>query len=583
MLAAQPAAYEFEREPRAAGPGKPELAQRPAPQVYYLDGRALTAVLSKLTGWQIRHVMRYRYVPVGQTGCIVTDQRSYAAAISHNRTIAGWTRPRDLLQALHDLRSQSLVDEASRRLARDMPKFSAARLLSVPQAVVGALAGGLLVLAGVLAPVATLIAVSIACSLLFLSVAAVRAASLLHVPLEEEAHDRIGLSDEALPDYTVVVPLFKEIEVVDQLVAALRAMNYPAGKLDIKLVLEQEDITMRRWVAQLQLPAHFEVLVVPSCSPQTKPKALNYALAFARGDLLAIYDAEDVPEPNQLRDAAEVFANAPASLACLQARLAYYNANENWLTRQFAIEYAALFDLLLPMLAHAGLPFPLGGTSNHFRISVLRKIGAWDPHNVTEDADLGLRLARLGWRVGVLRSTTYEEANCKLDNWLSQRARWLKGWMQTWLVHMRSPWLFWRELGPRGFLASQIMMLGMIVTALLHPVFLGFVIWVAVTGLPGGQAPTVGSALLIGFGLVVLVAGYGFAIAAGAKGLVNRGLADLSLSLASMPVYWLLISAGGWLALWQLVSQPHYWNKTAHGLSRFISKPVDGPGTPGRL
>jgi glycosyltransferase XagB len=181
------------------------------------------------------------------------------------------------------------------------------------------------------------------------------------------------------------------------------------------------------------------VIVVPCGLPQTKPRALNYALCFARGSLLTIYDAEDIPDPRQLRRAAAAFAVLPQDTACLQAELVFDNANENWLTRQFTIEYAMLFGMILPALAAHRLPLPLGGTSNHFRIDALRRAGAWDAYNVTEDADLGIRLARLGFDTDTITSCTYEEANVSLRNWMRQRTRWMKGFLATWLVHMREP------------------------------------------------------------------------------------------------------------------------------------------------
>ncbi|GAG06077.1 unnamed protein product, partial [marine sediment metagenome] len=198
--------------------------------------------------------------------------------------------------------------------------------------------------------------------------------------------------------------------MVEQLTGALRAIDYPASLLDIKLVFEEDDHETIDAVRALELPGYFEIIVVPPCNPRTKPKALNFALPFARGELLVIYDAEDIPDADQLRRAALAFHRAPEDLACMQAALAYYNADRNWLTRQFAIEYAGLFDVILPKLAISGLPVPLGGTSNHFRTAILREAGGWDPYNVTEDADLGIRLGRMGYRVEMLASTTLEEA-----------------------------------------------------------------------------------------------------------------------------------------------------------------------------
>ena len=206
--------------------------------------------------------------------------------------------------------------------------------------------------------------------------------------------------------------------------------NYPLEKLDIKLVLEPDDHVTREAIAKLQLGPPFEVLLAPDHGPRTKPKALNAALPFVRGTFVAVFDAEDQPEPDQLRLALEAFVANDERLACVQARLTIDNTADSWLTRLFTAEYAGLFDVFLPGLATWRLPLPLGGSSNHFRVSVLREVGAWDPYNVTEDADLGMRLARFGYRTAVIPSTTYEEAPARLGPWLRQRTRWFKGWMR---------------------------------------------------------------------------------------------------------------------------------------------------------
>jgi cellulose synthase/poly-beta-1,6-N-acetylglucosamine synthase-like glycosyltransferase len=291
-------------------------------------------------------------------------------------------------------------------------------------------------------------------------------------------------------------------------------------------------------------------------------------LPFARGELLTIFDAEDVPEPSQLRLAAASFAAAPPHVACLQAALSFYNPNENWLTRQFAIEYAALFDVLLPALARYHLPLPLGGTSNHFRTAALRFSGGWDPYNVTEDADLGLRLARLGFESGVIDARTYEEANCEFGNWLSQRSRWLKGWMQTWLVHMRHPVRLYRDLGFQGFLVVQTLMLGVPLSALLHPFFIVVTLRHFISGTAFPQLPSLLVALAVGTNLAVFTAGYGVAIAMGRRGLKKLGIRGWGFALATMPFYWLLISLAAWRGLWEFSRAPFRGNKTKHGISR---------------
>lgn len=301
---------------------------------------------------------------------------------------------------------------------------------------------------------------------------------------------------------------------------------------------------------------------MPQGLPQTKPRALNYALQFCQGSLVTIYDAEDVPESNQLLNVARAFSRADDSLACLQARLIPYNPDENWLTRQFTVEYATLFGLILPALAAHRLPLTLGGTSNHFRTHILRKIGGWDCHNVTEDADLGLRLARLGFRTGVVQSLTYEEANTRLGNWLGQRARWLKGFMQTWLVHMRNPLRTARELGPTGFWTLQALTAGVFFSALFHPFLMALSAWFLLSNPFHVSVTTM-------LNLEVFVLGYGVAMLAGAKALRQRGLRGWWFTIVTMPIYWLLMSIAAWMALWQFIFAPFKWNKTEHGLSKF--------------
>ncbi len=239
------------------------------------------------------------------------------------------------------------------------------------------------------------------------------------------------------------------------------------------------------------------------------------------------------------------------------------------LTRQFTIEYAILFGLLLPTLANHHLPLPLGGTSNHFRVDVLREVGAWDPFNVTEDADLGLRLARAGYETATLAARTYEEANGQPVNWLNQRTRWLKGFLATWLVHMRRPVRLLEDLGPSGFWAAQALTIGIFGSALLHPICMAvtLALFILQPGLPAGASYFI--ITLTGLNLLVLVSGYGVAIIAGRRALYQLGITGWIFPLATMPIYWLLMSVAAWAALWQFIVAPFHWNKTEHGLSSF--------------
>ncbi len=407
-------------------------------------------------------------------------------------------------------------------------------------------------------------------ALFFLSVVTLRLFCALPAAQTRKEPPR-KLSDVELPVYTVLVPVFREVAVLHQLIAALMALNYPREKLDIKIIIEECDTSMRRALQEFDLQDHIEIIVVPPGKPQTKPRALNYALQFARGELLTIYDAEDIPEPNQLRIAAAKFHAANDRLACLQAHLVSYNPNENWLARQFTTEYAVLFGLVLPALAAKGLPLALGGTSNHFRIDILRRVGAWDPFNVTEDADLGFRLARLGYETDVVGSYTFEEANLHFMNWINQRARWLKGFLQTWLVHMRSPVKTMRELGPGGFWVLQCCTIGVFMSALLHPFLAILSAYLFITSPSPAADLSFWVTLQGGVNLAVFVSGYGVTMFAANRALLKVGLRNWQSTIATMPLYWMLMSIAAWLALWQFIVAPFVWNKTEHGLSKLQS------------
>ncbi|MGB9604629.1 MAG: glycosyltransferase [Bryobacteraceae bacterium] len=376
----------------------------------------------------------------------------------------------------------------------------------------------------------------------------------------------LNLDEKDLPVYTVLVPLYRDAAVVPVLVRALRRLDYPRSKLDIKLVLEDDDRETLEACKKAGLEANVELIRVPPGQPRTKPKALNYALRFARGEFVTVYDAEDVPEPSQLKRAVAAFRRAPAELVCLQARLNYFNWDENWLTRLFTLEYSLWFDGYLPGLESLGIPIPLGGTSNHFDIQVLRSLGGWDPFNVTEDADLGIRLTQKGWRVAMLDSTTFEEANSRVGNWIRQRSRWIKGYIQTYLVHMRHPLELARSLGWRGFLGMQFFVGGAFLAPLSFvPLALWFGLWLAgyrelVDPLfPGWLWPFAAGNFLVA-GLVLCL----FHMMAAWR----RDRKRLAWWALLLPVYYLLMSLAAYKGLWQLVRRPHYWEKTEHGLTR---------------
>jgi len=477
--------------------------------------------------------------------------------------------PQSVRTALHRQFAATFARDAVDGLQSRHPGMSARARAARWQRLVLWLGLPALVLSTVTAPRGTIWTLTLLLGLLFVAMIAFRLLAAFGLARDAvgAAQSKERIADRELPIYTVLVPLYGEAHMLPSLVAALRALDYPAAKLDIKLILEAVD---RRTVAAaqaLRLPANFEIVVVPDVSPRTKPKALNYALPLARGEYAVIYDAEDQPDPGQLRQALAAFRAGPPNLAAVQAKLNLYNAQQSFLTGQFTIEYCALFDGLLPALDRFGLPIPLGGTSNHFRVSALRWLMAWDPFNVTEDADLGIRLARHGYRCQVLPSTTYEEAPARFIPWLKQRTRWLKGYMQTWLVHMRAPARLWRELGPRGFLAFQIMVGGTILTGLMHPWF-----YVLASLELGGGAFLEWPDSLLGwpFWAVAwfnLSAGYLAAMALGFLAVRKRGYRALLRQVPLMPFYWLLISAAAYRAAWQFLTARFKWEKTEHGIA----------------
>ena len=402
-----------------------------------------------------------------------------------------------------------------------------------------------------------------------------------------------------LPGYTLLVPLFREANVLPGLLEHLATLDYPAEKIEVLLLLEQTDPETLAAARAQPLPPGFRIVEIPPGYPQTKPRACNYGLREATGSLVVIYDAEDRPERDQLRKVVAAFRTAPTEVICMQCRLAYFNGGHNWLTACFTLEYATWFEYYLEGLQVQNVPLPLGGTSNHFKTEVLREIGGWDPFNVTEDCDLGVRLHKRRYRTRTVRSVTWEEATSQLGNWTRQRSRWVKGYFQTFFTHTRHPLRTLKGLGFRGFLGfllvvgghSILLVLNLVFWALLalylfwlsRDVMAGRQVWDVIAGDteavrvawkmiyqgPGEHwllAPL--SVAFFGVSCALFLANFLF-ILLGVLAACTQGRWKLLPAAFTMPVYWLLISVGAWKGFLQCFTRPHYWEKTRHGVDTF--------------
>lgn len=471
----------------------------------------------------------------------------------------------------------SLSFRAVNELRRNRPVESASQVMTVPQILIAGVASFAIVTSLILWPQPTL-------TLIVSSMSMFYTASILYKLIisimgsREERHVRISARDVAdvrnddLPIYSILVPVYKEPEVVPTLLAALGRMDYPSEKLDVLLLMEEDDTTTIEAARNAKPPSFFRFIYIPPSQPRTKPKACNYGLTFCRGEYITIYDAEDIPEPDQLKKAILAFRNGPENLVCVQAALNYFNSAENYLTRMFTLEYSYWFDYMLPGLDRLALPIPLGGTSNHFRADRLRELGGWDPFNVTEDADLGIRSSARGYTVGIINSTTYEEANKAFKNWIRQRSRWIKGYMQTWLVHNRHPLRLLRSIGLKSWLSYQFFIGGTCLTFLANPImWLLFIVWLVVR-------PAWISEIFAGWVLYLSAAnflvGNMLGIYLNMLAVFQRRLFHLTPFALTNPIYWWMHSAASYMALWQLFTKPFYWEKTTHGLTNVHSHSV---------
>jgi len=492
-------------------------------------------------------------------------QRAVGGPVTINIT-TDW----DIRRALSSVLREEILDQASLGLWQRSAIQSARTSLYLRQRIAIIVSLVAIAACGWFWPYGTLQAASVTVATLFLigvvfkfvvCMAGARRERFQAVTDEEVAQ----LKDEGLPVYTVLAPMFHEANVVADLVTNLTRLDYPVSKLEVMLLLEEDDLETIEAAKAARMPAWMHIIRVPQGHPQTKPKACNVGLFFASGEHLVIYDAEDKPDPDQLKKAVVAFRRGGEQMVCVQAALNYWNVYENFLTRMFTAEYSFWFDYMLPGLDALQLPIPLGGTSNHFRTEGLRRLGGWDPFNVTEDADLGMRASALGYTVGVINSTTLEEANRNFGNWIRQRSRWVKGYMQTSLVHARAPWSLIRVAGFRQAAGFALLIAGTPISFLfVAPLY---ALFIASLLFDSRIFNLMYPSWALWIGLFNLLLGNALMIYVSMMGAFLRKRYGLVLWALLNPVYWLMHSIASYKALWQLMTRPHYWEKTTHGIS----------------
>ena len=385
----------------------------------------------------------------------------------------------------------------------------------------------------------------------------------IKIPKEETDQ----LKDRDLPVYTIFCPLYREWDVLPQFVTAMSRLDYPKEKLQVMLLLEEDDTDSLKHVKNYHLPSYFELRVVPHSLPKTKPKALNYGLKFAKGEYAVVYDAEDIPEPRQLKKALIAFSKVDPKVVCIQAKLNFYNPHHNVLTRIFSAEYSLWFDLVLTGLQSISAPIPLGGTSNHFRTKDLHTLQGWDSFNVTEDCDLGMRLVKRGYLTAVIDSMTLEEANSSVKNWFFQRTRWIKGYLQTYLVHMRKPRAFFKGIKNPHLVTFQLIVGGKVLSMFINPLMWTItIVYFTLRPYVGTFIDSFFPAPVLYMAVFSLVFGNFLYMYYYMIGCAKREYDDIIKYVVLVPFYWLMMSVATWHAVYRIIRTPHYWNKTPHGL-----------------
>lgn len=533
-------------------------------QVFDLGATVRDPALAEVLG--LRTCLSLNALPLRRVGggtLVVTSRPETMARVSallpaqYHPVLMGLARSEDIESALVEDHREKLVDLSETRVpAHDSCRTWNLKRLRAATLPLAAIALALIVFS----PEWILPALTAWAILTLIATTALRIGALLKLRSPDADDPPVPMIRQ--PVVSVLVPLLREKAIAAHLIKRLSQLSYPKHLLDICLVVESDDEITKATLAQTHLPSWMRTIVVPQGSLKTKPRAMNYALDFCRGSLIGIYDAEDAPDPDQITKVVRRFAQLPAEVVCLQGVLDFYNTQQNWLARCFTIEYATWFRVVLPGLQKLGFAVPLGGTTLFFRRAALETLGGWDAHNVTEDADLGMRLARRGYRTDIIQTVTHEEANCRVWPWIKQRSRWLKGYAVTYAVHMKNPAVLWRDLGAWKFLGFQILFLATLSQFVLAPLL--WSLWLIPLSSGAVFGPSMGTVWVWTLAGVFIAAEL-VAIASNVIAVNKANRKHLWVWTPSMHIYFWFGTLAVYKALWEILRCPFYWDKTSHG------------------
>ncbi|SHH83924.1 glycosyltransferase [Marivita hallyeonensis] len=511
---------------------------------------------------------------VGSATLVATAHRDFPGQLRHvvedaiGPIVFAYLPEAELQNAISDVFGEDLVEHAESRVDKDLSCRDINKM-TLRRAIAASLFFGVSLALIFLFPRAFFIGITtvaitnvVACSLFKVV--------MLFVGYRKPIKNPQAIPLDEHPVVSIMVPMYREERIANELIARLNRLTYPKALMDVVLIVEKFDKHTKRMIEDQSLPSWMRMIEVPDGRIRTKPRALNYAFKFTRGDIVGILDAEDAPATDQIERVVEAFHAAPKEVACVQGILDFYNTRSNWIARCFTIEYATWFRVILAGAARIGLQIPLGGTTVYLRRHALQEVGAWDAHNVTEDADLGVRLARFGYQTILLPTVTREEANNRMIPWIKQRSRWLKGYMITYIVHMRRPFRHWREVGTKKFVGFQLFFLTSILQFTLAPALWSF--WLVFFGLSTPFMDVFPSDWMKGLLALFLMTEL-ISLMIGFAAVARTQHEKLMQWVPMMMFYHPMGVFAAYKALAELVMNPFYWDKTKHGMS--------SPDTPG--